>query len=317
MRLSRAEPLPGELEGPAVLGCVLEIARAVSGPPDTSRAGVGVALQHETGACLDLPSSGDARCLASRLQHNGIMMKIQRVSSFVLGSLLFTVAGAVPVHAESTAGSPEASTISVHSTAAQGAPLGGGRGSEASGSAAQEAESIVPRFALGVNSPTGWLRGSFGASLSMGLDRHHAVRASVARYDPEPLLLVLITQGESAPIGGAILDLGLGWVYYPRRLWDGFMLEAGALRRARAVRVLGFYGDTATRSVTYGGRATVGWSWPITRYGFVSAAVGISVGRETGEETFTPEVNMSTITALDRVQVAPEVHVRFGFRFGR
>ncbi len=244
-------------------------------------------------------------------------MEIQRVNSLFLASLLCTAAGAVPVRAESAAGSPEASTTSVGSTAAQDAPLGGGRGSDASGIAAQAAERNEPRFAFGVNSPTGWLRGSLGASLSVGLDRHHAVRASFARYDPESLLTVLITQGENAPMGGAILDLGLDWVYYPRRLWDGFMLEAGALRRERAVRVRRVNGVTATRSVTYGGRATVGWSWPITRYGFVSAAVGVSVGRETGEETFTHDVNMPTITALDRVQVDPEIYVRFGFRFGR
>ncbi len=41
---------------------------------------------------------------------------------------------------------------------------------------------------------------------------------------------------------------------------------------------------------------------------FISAAAGVSVGRETSKRELDP---------FDRVQVDPELYLRFGFTFGR
>ena len=87
------------------------------------------------------------------------------------------------------------------------------------------------------------------------------------------------------------------------------MFEAGVLRRERDVEEFTLLGpEDKTQSVTHAGRVTVGWSWPITRHVFVSAAAGVSVGRETGK---------TEMTAIDRVRIDPELHLRFGIRFGR
>src|SRR4029078_5272132 len=45
------------------------------------------------------------------------------------------------------------------------------------------------------------------------------------------------SDGSEASFSGRSADLGIAWVYYPRSVLDGFMLEAGALRRARDVSV--------------------------------------------------------------------------------
>ena len=70
-----------------------------------------------------------------------------------------------------------------------------------------------------------------------------------------------------------------------------------------------------TRSVTYGGRAMAGWSWPITRHAFISVAAGASVGREISKDRITD--TMGTRPKFDRMRVDPEVSLRFGITFGR
>jgi len=54
---------------------------------------------------------------------------------------------------------------------------------------------------------------------------------------------------------------------------------------------------------------------------FVAAAVGLSVGRETGRETIKdddpPRDQMPRVVPLDRQQTMPEFSLRFGFAFGR
>lgn len=180
------------------------------------------------------------------------------------------------------------------------------------------ADSAGRRFALGVSSPTGWLRRSFGASVYIGTGAHHAVRANFARYDAEELLPLLVAGFERYPRTGDIVDLGLGWVWYSRGLWDGAMFEAGALRRERDVRVhpdTGGNDKDTTRSVTYAGRVTVGWSWLFARRVFIAVAAGVSVGYESGHETSESDFKMPVTTSIDRFRVDPEVYLRFGLAF--
>ena len=78
-------------------------------------------------------------------------------------------------------------------------------------------------------------------------------------------------------------------MYFPRRLWDGFSVEAGSLRRDRDTRIMtssgaGINDTTDTQTTTYSGRAMVGWSWLVANHAFVSVAAGISAGYETGTE---------------------------------
>lgn len=244
-------------------------------------------------------------------------MKIQNVSLLFFASLLSTAAIAAPARAEPSAATPDPPAVSIGSAATQDTPLGQ-RSSGSAGRTRQAAGRGVPRFALALNPPVGWFRGlwwplrsSFGASLSVGLTRHHAIRTNVARYDGFELLPLLLAAADlqGPPAIGSVVDASIGWVYYPRRLFDGFMLEAGVLRRERDVEEFHLFEPGARiQSVTHAGRATVGWSWPIGSHLFVSTAAGVSVGRETGTRN---------MTAIDRVQVHPELYVRFGLRFGR
>src|SRR5438105_1891021 len=110
--------------------------------------------------------------------------------------------------------------------------------------------------AVAVNLPVGWIRGqSLGASAYVQLTRHLAARANVARYDQE-----WSEPGfEDITHGGRILDLGLGVVWYPRRLWNGPTVELGVLDRRRDISYFPESTDvTATHTTTVAGRALVG-----------------------------------------------------------
>jgi hypothetical protein len=177
-----------------------------------------------------------------------------------------------------------------------------------------------PAIALGVSLPLAWLDGSFGASAYVGLGHHHAVRANFARYEPIRLsdLAAVATGGDSPAHGGWITDLGIGWVWYPRRLWDGFTLEVGAIRRDRDTFLWPeFDPRVETRSTTYAGRAMIGWSWLIKGHVFVAVAAGGSVGYESGHETITPDAGgpMSKV-AIARPRGDAELYLRFGFALG-
>jgi len=239
-----------------------------------------------------------------------------RVAS--LAALALLVDLAVPARADAQPTSLEGWTTAIGSRQAPDAPASAPAPgpAEGAGSLTKKSEEGGPRFSFGVNSPLSWLRKSFGASLAIGVNRHHAIRANFARYNPDDLLLLLAAGGERLPRIGSIQDLGLSWTYYPRKLWDGVMLELGAIRRERDVQVLGDVGeDWTTRSVAYGGRATVGWSWRLGRAWFVSIAAGLSVSREVGKVTAKDDLGMVT-TKIDRTNTDPEIYMRLGFAFG-
>jgi hypothetical protein len=149
------------------------------------------------------------------------------------------------------------------------------------------------------------------------------VRANVAWYDNSASLadeLGSALGGDGTTNTGRIGDYGIGWIWYPRRRWEGFTLEAGALRRDRAARRQ--YDEdlvVKTRSTTYAGRAMIGWSWLLTRHTYVAVAVGLSAGREAGTERTVPvgySSQMPTTTEVERLQVDGEGYLRLGFAFG-
>ncbi|HSK01542.1 MAG TPA: hypothetical protein VK932_09885, partial [Kofleriaceae bacterium] len=167
--------------------------------------------------------------------------------------------------------------------------------------------------ALAVSSPVGWLRNTFGASVYVAPGAHSAIRANFTRYDAQTLLPAIIAQFENAPYHGPITDLGIGWSWYPRRPWEGFLFELGVNRRQRETRIHPEHGDRVdTTSTTYAGRALIGWSWMLNRRMFLAIAVGASAGREQGHETITPEFprEMPTTQAVDRTQVDFESYWR-------
>src|SRR5262249_19686067 len=102
---------------------------------------------------------------------------------------------------------------------------------------ARDGHDLVIPIAAGVNAPWGWAVGSFGASLSVGFEHHHAVRANFATYKFDDALEIAgeVLAGEEGDTAraGRLYDYGLSYVWYPRRLWDGLTVEAGMLVRDR------------------------------------------------------------------------------------
>jgi len=174
--------------------------------------------------------------------------------------------------------------------------------------------------ALGVNTPLGWYQGSYGGSLSIGLSPHLAIRANVAYRGHRDLLEELangVAGGEVPSYSGRVIDYGAGLVWYPRRRWEGFMLEAGALLRDRAIRTSYEFEVVKNWTTTLSGRGMIGWSWRLGP-AFVAAAVGFSAGYEVGREAVTPESFQSmpsTTRDLARLQVDGEAYLRIGFVF--
>jgi hypothetical protein len=182
-------------------------------------------------------------------------------------------------------------------------------------------------IAIGTNLPLLWEDAdSIAASLYVGASDHHAIRANVASYKPHgPVVadaivgLLFDGDGSEASESGRTTDVGIGWVYYPRSLWSGFTVEAGALRRARDVRVHDSNMTperVTTRTTIYAARAMVGWSWSLGRHMFIATGLGLSVGRESGTEILEVDYNrMTTRENVLRVDVTAESYLRIGAMF--
>jgi hypothetical protein len=175
-----------------------------------------------------------------------------------------------------------------------------------------------PRFAVGLSFPLGWLIGWFGASGYARIGEHFGVRVNVATWSgggPGGAAGAIATGFESGHgYGGRITDLGIGAVVYPRRTLDGPLIEVGGLLRHRnTFEWPDFDPKTTTRSITYAGRALVGWSWLVRPNVFVAFAVGASWGRESGTAR-TEGSDMAT--AVRRKPTDGESYLRIGILLG-
>jgi hypothetical protein len=186
-------------------------------------------------------------------------------------------------------------------------------------SPSDSAEPSETKLAIAVNAPFRWPH-NLAASMYLGLTRHQAVRANFAKYEYDPGVGEIIgiaadgAQSEGT-YRGAITDVGVGWMYFPRRLWSGFSFEAGVLRRARDHSIDDMF-VLETKTTTYAGRALIGWSWLIEGRAFISIAGGISIGRESGTETTTSMSGRISIDDVTRSAVGVEGFLRIGAAFG-
>lgn len=197
---------------------------------------------------------------------------------------------------------------------------------EAKPASVVETRDAPRRFALAVNLPLGWIDGrSVGGSFYAGVSNTDAIRVNIASYaNTASVVGELISaatngDGEESVRSGRTLDVGVGLVHYARALWDGFTLEAGALRRARDIGITSEFASSyrvSTDTTTYAGRALIGWSWLIQKRVFIAAAIGGSAGIETGtEKTENDRGEMMKTTKVDRSDVSFEGYLRFGSAF--
>ena len=179
---------------------------------------------------------------------------------------------------------------------------------------------------ISTNLPFMWKdAASIAGSVHVGLSKRHAIRANVASYKNELSAFAsdtanLLVGGDAgASFSGRTTDLGLSWVFYPNHLWRGWTLELGALRRARDVAVddeLDTPQHVATDTTTYAVRALVGWTWLIQQRVFIAAGAGLSIGRETGTEVTSSDLDrMATRTSVARRDVTAEGYLRIGVAF--
>ncbi len=190
----------------------------------------------------------------------------------------------------------------------------------------------VSSIAVAVNPPLRWGDpDAIAGSGYLGFGAHHALRITGAAYDYSgdigKMLLGMAIVGPSnfesdAASSGRIVDAGVGWMYFPRRLWSGLSLEGGVLVRRRDTRTDDEFQipervERATSEI--GGRALVGWSWCMFSRAFISLQLGLSFGHEWGTETTTDVVDLDDMPVthdVSRLDVTAEGFLRIGTAFG-
>jgi len=181
-------------------------------------------------------------------------------------------------------------------------------------------------IAFAVNPPMRWSTAVAG-SLSVGFAQHHAIRANVASYEytgnvaGDLIGVAAGGDGDEGSYDGSTFDVGIGYQYFPGRLFDGLSLEVGLLRRAVDHHVVDEFAsrpDLQTTATGYGVRALVGWSWMYSDWLFVAAAVGVSGGDYRGTERTTDLLDnrMVETTRFSRAEWAAEGYLRIGLAFG-
>ena len=174
------------------------------------------------------------------------------------------------------------------------------------------------KLAVAINPPVRWFTDekAVAASLYVGAGEHHVIRGNVARYPYGALL----DFGE-AENAGDVTDLGASYMYFPRRAFDGFVVEAGAVyRQTEGVSRGPFFDDTTEKTSFIAGRGLVGWSWMLGSYVFTSVQVGASVGYERGMKSLCSSSCMNEgadpmVTRVKELTFAPEGFMRIGVVF--
>jgi hypothetical protein len=186
-------------------------------------------------------------------------------------------------------------------------------------------------YALAINQPFGWPSGfAIAGSGYARLAPHHALRLNVASYDFHgnvggDLIDIFVFGGEGSEAGhtGRILDVSAGWMYFPRRVWDGPTFELGLMHRSLDTEVVDDFADyyrVERSGRTIAARALLGWSWLIRDRAFIAVALGAAKGYSSGTEVDTEDdftsPAMSTTTTFGEWTSSFEGYMRFGIAFG-
>jgi hypothetical protein len=189
------------------------------------------------------------------------------------------------------------------------------------------------QIAFAVNNPLGW-KWSIASSVWVGWSAHHAIRANAARYRGPLWTFVtssfvgdLPEEDAPTPDWGHTTDVGLGWVYNPRRVLDGPAIEAGLLCRFHRLR--DHIGDNnianeERHTNVYSARILAGWTWRLSNSWFVAAAIGGALGYERGREKNVGYAAMDGVfmefietARVSRLEASVDAYLRVGLSFGR
>jgi hypothetical protein len=144
------------------------------------------------------------------------------------------------------------------------------------------------RAAIAVNPPLGWFGRdkSIGVSAYVAPTKRHVVRANFAQYWwPANQVPAAVLREECEGLrDGSITDLGISWMFFPRRAFDGLSVELGVLHRTtHGSRIES--NEELLDTTFIAGRALVGWNWSIRDRVFMSFHVGASLGPTRGTKT--------------------------------
>ncbi|HWO25291.1 MAG TPA: hypothetical protein VNO30_41410 [Kofleriaceae bacterium] len=177
-------------------------------------------------------------------------------------------------------------------------------------------------FGLASGSPLEWLMGTVRVSAYVGFGQHWAVRADFATQDTQETGQVI-----TGPLLGAVLgesgdfarfprvnDYGLGIAWYPRRLWDGFLLDVSAFYRGAEPQEPGDFRFRNRHNATIGaGSAVIGWSWRLHENMFIAFAMGLSASLEYDDIHTSPEHTPPSTS----MYIGGTSYLRLGVVFGR
>lgn len=178
------------------------------------------------------------------------------------------------------------------------------------------------RAGIAVNPPLGWFtrEKSMGVSAYVAPTKRNVIRANLARYWwPANQLPALLLQEESEGIyKGAITDVGVSWMFFFRKAFDGLSVEVGLVHRStRGSRIES--SEDLTDTTYIAGRALVGWNWSIRDRVFMSFHLGMSKGHASGTTTHCSyscdEDAMPEVTRVDEWRDEIEGFWRIGVAF--
>ena len=174
-------------------------------------------------------------------------------------------------------------------------------------------------FAIASGSPIEWIMGTLRLSADVGLGNHVAVRASFETFDTHMTGQQIVGPLLGAEVGdfsrfARVSDYGVSVVWYPRRLWDGFLLDVGASYRDCdcELRTDFSFQNQAERTIGTG-HAMAGWSWMLGEHAFFAFAAGVSASRERDYE----HVTTMPITITTSTRVGWGANLRFGVVLNR
>lgn len=144
--------------------------------------------------------------------------------------------------------------------------------------------------------PLGWVWGSYGVSVSYGLNQNIAIRGDVNYYSPP---------GQDGAFKTSGVEFGVGLPIYFRRTYQGLFLEPGIISRTFSDTYSCDTCATAeeTTNTTFGPQVLVGWHWTW------SSGLNFAIAAGAGRNWATKD------TEYGSDEVFPNGYMRFGYAF--
>ena len=144
--------------------------------------------------------------------------------------------------------------------------------------------------------PLGWVWGSYGVSVSYGLNQNIAIRGDINYYSPP---------GQDGDYQVSGVEVGVGLPIYFRRTYQGLFLEPGLASRTftDSYSCDGCSSTGETTNTTFGPQVLVGWHWTW------SSGLNFAIAAGAGRNWATKD------TEYGSDEVFPNGYMRFGYAF--